>query len=289
MANVGRVEVRNLGEPDEVVTYPLGRNEQVRLAGMVISRDVHQPGWSWEQHVRPIVGTESCQFHHRGLVLSGRMGVRTDEGVEFIVGPNEVFDVAPGHVGWVVGDDEMVTIDWAGGAGWASPPAEGERVLATILFTDIVGSTQLARQVGDARWRRLLALHDDTVRTVAANFRGREIDTAGDSFLIVFDGAARAVRCGLALVASLAAVDVPIRVGIHTGEVTYARDNIQGLAVNAAARVMARAAPGEVLVSGTTHELAEGSDLTFESRGRHALRGLDGERELFAVTSVGSA
>lgn len=280
---MGKIEVRNLGEPDEVVTFERGVSQQVRLGGMIISYDIQQPGWNWTDHVRPIVGTESCQFHHRGVVLSGRMGIRSDEGEEVVFGPNHVFDVAPGHVGWVDGDEEVVTVDWAGGVGWASPPTEGERVVATMLFTDIVDSTRLAGELGDQAWKRALALHDDTMRTVLVNFRGREVETAGDSFLAAFDGAARAVRCGLTLVVALAAVEIPIRVGIHTGEVELVEGHLRGVAVHAAARVLSLARDGEVLVSSTTRELVEGSGLKLMSRGTHQLKGLAGERELWAV------
>lgn len=280
---MGKVQVRSLRTPDEVVTYPLGENYQVRLGGTVVSRDVHQPGWSWAEHVRPIVGSRSCQFHHRGVVVSGRMGVRTDEGEEVIIGPDEVFDITPGHVGWVDGEEELVTIDWAGGAGWASPVADGERVLATIVFTDMVESTRLAERLGDVGWQRTRALHHNTVRTILANFRGREVETAGDSFLIVFDGAARAVRFAASLVSALAAVDIRVRVAVHTGEVALSEDGVQGVAVHAAARILSLAGSGEVLVSGTTRELAEGSDLAFVSRGRHQLKGLVGDREVFVV------
>jgi class 3 adenylate cyclase len=280
---MGRVLVRSLDEPDDVIRYPSGQNEVVHLGGIVVTRDVHQPGWRWDEHVKPIVGTETCQFQHRGVVLRGRMGIRTDEGETVIIGPDQVYDVEPGHVGWVEGDEELVTINWAGGADWAAAADEGERTLATVLFTDMVDSTKMAREVGDAAWRHRLSLHDQTVRTVVANYRGRVIDTAGDSYLVLFDGAARAVRCGLALVAASEAIGMPIRVGMHTGEVTMRADHVQGLAVNAAARVLAIAGRGEVLVSATTRELSEGSELAFTTRGRHALKGLDGDRELFVA------
>ncbi|MGH9005567.1 MAG: cupin, partial [Acidimicrobiia bacterium] len=95
------VEVRDLGEPEAVVTYPLGASHQVRLAGTVVTRHVLQPGWSWEEHAQPEVGTPSCELYHRGVVLRGRMGIRTDEGEEVVIGPNQVFDLPPGHVTWV--------------------------------------------------------------------------------------------------------------------------------------------------------------------------------------------
>jgi len=283
---MSRVEVRDLGEPEAVVSDPLGATYQVRLAQTVISRHVLQPGWSWEEHARPRVGTPSCELYHRGVVLSGRMGIRTDEGDEFIIGPNHVFDLPPGHVTWVEGDDELVMLDWAGGAGFDPQSGREARVLATILFTDIVDSTALARAAGDASWKRTLSMHDDVVRSVIAGFRGREVETAGDSFLVVFDSAEGGIRCGLALVEALAAIQVPIRVGIHSGEVAMSGDHVLGLAVHTAARVEAEAGAGEVLVSGTTRDLAEGATgLRFDARGRYRLKGLEREQELFVVGS----
>jgi class 3 adenylate cyclase len=285
---VSRVEIRDLGEPEADVTYPLGATSQVRLAGTVVSHHVLQPGWSWQEHAQPEVGTASCELYHRGVVLSGRMGVRTDEGEEVVVGPNQVFDLPPGHVTWVEGDEELVMVDWAGGGGFDVRPGESARVMATILFSDMVGSTVLARKAGDAAWKQTMAMHDDVVRTVLVRFGGREVDTAGDSFLIVFDGAERAIRCGLALVEALSAIQVPIRVGIHSGEVTPAAEQVRGVAVHAAARILGEAGAGEVLVSGTTRDLAEGAaGLAFEPRGRRRLKGLEREHDLFAASSTG--
>lgn len=283
---MSRIEVRDLGEPEAVVSHPLGVSYQVRLAQTVISRHVLQPGWSWEEHAQPMVGTSSCELYHRGVVLSGRMGIRTDEGEELIIGPDQVFDLPPGHVTWVEGDDVLVMVDWAGGAGFDPRPGGEARAMATILFTDIVDSTKLARDAGDASWKRTVAMHDDVVRSVLAGFGGREVETAGDSFLVVFDSAEGAIRCGLALIGALAAIQLQIRVGIHSGEVAMSGDHVRGLAVHAAARIVARAGAGEVLVSGITRDLTEGATgLTFESRGRHPLKGLDREHDLFAAGS----
>jgi class 3 adenylate cyclase len=164
-------------------------------------------------------------------------------------------------------------VDWAGGAGYEVQPGESARVMATILFTDIVGSTARARKAGDAAGKRTLAMHDDVVRTVLVRFGGREVETAGDSFLIVFDGAERAIRCGLDLVEALAAIDIPIRVGIHSGEVALSPEHVHGVAVHVAARILTKARAAEVLVSGTTCDLAEGSaGLAFHPRGRHRLK-----------------
>jgi class 3 adenylate cyclase len=283
---VTSVEVRDLEDPEVIVSNPLATSTQVRLAQTVITRHVLQPGWSWEEHAKPVVGTASCELYHRGVVLSGRMGIRTDEGEELVVGPNHVFDLPPGHVTWVEGDEELVMVDWAGGAGFDPQLGRETRMSATILFTDIVDSTVRASEAGDTSWKRTVAMHDDVVRSVLAGFGGREVETAGDSFLVVFDSAEGAVRCGLALVKALAAIELPIRVGIHSGEVVMSADHVGGLAVHVAARIVARADAGEVLVSGTARELAEGATgLTFESRGRHRLKGLERERELFAAGS----
>jgi class 3 adenylate cyclase len=283
---VSPVEVRDLGEPEAVVRYPLGATYQVRLAGTVVSRHVLQPGWSWEAHAQAQVGTASCELYHRGVVLRGRMGIRTDEGEEMVIGPNQVFDLPPGHVTWVEGDEELVMVDWAGGAGFDPQPGEGTRVMATILFTDIVDSTVHARAEGDAAWKRTMAMHEDVVRTVLVRFGGREVETAGDSFLVVFDGAERAIRCGLELVDALAGIRLSIRVGIHSGEVTPSGKGVGGMAVHVAARILAEAGSGDVLLSGTTRDLAEGAaGLAFESRGRYRLKGLEREHELFAAGS----
>jgi class 3 adenylate cyclase len=185
----------------------------------------------------------------------------------------------------VEGDEELVMVDWAGGARFDTRPGEDARVLATILFTDIVDSTALARDAGDASWKRTVAMHEDVIRSVLAGFGGREIETAGDSFLIVFDSAEGAIRFGLALAPALGAIRLPIRVGIHSGKAVVSDDQVRGLAVHAAARILDQAGSCDVLLSGKTRDLAEGATgLTLESQGRSRLKGLEREYELFAAT-----
>jgi class 3 adenylate cyclase len=285
------VEVRDLRRPEAVVSYPLGENQQVRLAGTVVSRIVLQPGWRWQEHARPMVGTASCELYHRGAVLSGRLGIRTDAGEELVIGPDHVFDLGPGHVIWVEGDDELVMLDWAGGAGFGVAPSPGGlRAIRTMLFTDIVDSTGQAQRRGDMASRHTLNMHDDVVRSVLTTFGGEEMGTAGDSFLVLFDSAERAIRCALALVGALAAIGISIRAGIHSGEVILADEQVRGVAVHVAARIVAEAAPGEVLVSSVTRELPEGGPaLAFEARGRHQLKGVEREHELFAVSGAPGA
>jgi class 3 adenylate cyclase len=163
--------------------------------------------------------------------------------------------------------------------------ATGDRVLETILFTDIVGSTSRLQAIGDAAWRELLAEHNDRMRLELDRFRGRDVDTTGDGFLALFDGAARAVQCAEAMARSVKEIGLSIRAGVHTGEVEHVPGGVRGVAVHTAARIMALAEADQVLVSSTTHELVAGSDLAFESKGRHALKGIPGEREVFALVS----
>jgi len=160
---------------------------------------------------------------------------------------------------------------------------EPERVLATVLFTDLVGSTERAGELGDRRWRELLEQHHDAVRRELARFSGREIDTAGDGFLAAFDGPARAIRCAQAVVAAVGALGLQVRAGVHTGECEVIGDKLAGLAVHVGARVAAQAGPGEVLVSSTVRDLIAGSGIELEDRGLHALKGIDEERRLYAA------
>jgi class 3 adenylate cyclase/pimeloyl-ACP methyl ester carboxylesterase len=161
-----------------------------------------------------------------------------------------------------------------------------DRVLATVLMTDIVDSTGRAAALGDAAWRELRGAHDRVVREHLARFRGREIDHAGDGFLATFDGPARAVGCAARLVQALRGLDLSIRAGIHTGEVEVSGSGITGLAVHIAARVMARADAGRTLVSGTVRDLVAGSGIGFAERGAHDLRGIPGRWQLFEVTDL---
>jgi class 3 adenylate cyclase len=158
-----------------------------------------------------------------------------------------------------------------------------DRVLATVLFTDIVGSTEKASSLGDRAWRDLLARHHALVRRQIAHFRGREIATAGDGFLALFDGPARGVRCGLAIRDAVRALGLEVRAGLHTGECERMGDDVGGIAVHIGARITAEAQPGEVLASSTVRDLVVGSGLTFRDRGSRALKGVEGEWRLFAA------
>jgi class 3 adenylate cyclase len=157
------------------------------------------------------------------------------------------------------------------------------RVLSTVLFTDIVGSTERAARLGDRRWRELLNAHDELAGRLIEEFGGQLIKTTGDGILATFDGPSRGVRCATALRDQLRGIGLQIRVGLHTGEVELRTGDVGGLAVHIAARVMAAARPGEVVTSRTVRDLIVGSDITVEDRGEHALKGIDGSWQLFAV------
>jgi class 3 adenylate cyclase len=164
----------------------------------------------------------------------------------------------------------------------AAPQAR--RLLATVLFTDIVGSTERVQSAGDQRWRELLDAHDETARRLVGQEGGRRIKSTGDGVLAVFDGPGRAIRCAVALRKELAGMGIEIRAGIHTGELDVRDDDVGGIAVHIAARIMAAAGPGEILVSRTVRDLVTGSGITLEDRGTHTLRGLSDPWQLFAAS-----
>jgi class 3 adenylate cyclase len=191
------------------------------------------------------------------------------------------------------GDDHL---PWVGDAGaildeieefltGMRPAAEPDRVLASVLFTDIVGSTERAAVLGDKAWGELLAAHHAAIREQLDRFGGEEIGTAGDGFLATFDGPARAVRCALACVDAVRQLGLEIRAGVHTGEIERAGADVRGLAVHIGARIAALAGPGQVLVSRTVKDLVVGSGLAFEDRGTHALKGVPDEWQVFALAN----
>jgi class 3 adenylate cyclase len=182
-----------------------------------------------------------------------------------------------------LGDTEPVLAELETFLGAAPRTREPERVLATVLFTDIVGSTEQASRLGDRAWGQRLEAHRSLVRADLARHGGREVKTMGDGFLAVFDGPARAIRCALDIADGSRATGVEVRAGLHTGEVELDGDDVTGIAVHIAARVLAQARPGEVLVSRTVGDLVAGSGLAFTSRGAHELRGVPGSWELYAA------
>jgi class 3 adenylate cyclase len=287
---MARLQRKPLAKPDEVRSFNNGRIELFSLDDLDVGRTVFQPGWRWSNDVKPIAGTEFCEYHHVGIVLSGTLHVEMEDGLSLEIPPDTAYEIPPGHDAWVVGDDPWITIDFAGMRSYArTAVGSGERTLASILFTDIVDSTATAERLGDAGWRELLRSHNERVQFELDRYTGRLIKVTGDGILAVFDGAERAVRCAAAASASAAALGIAIRAGVHTGEIERVPGDIRGLAVHAAARIMSLASAGEVLVSGTTRDLLEGSGMEFEDRGMVALKGLTGPRPIFALRADGQA
>jgi class 3 adenylate cyclase/quercetin dioxygenase-like cupin family protein len=275
---------KRFDHPDEVRTVEKARIELVELGDSAIGHTIFEPGWRWAEHVKPIVGTTTCEVHHIGYVFSGRLHVEMDDGPSIELAEGDVFEVPPGHVAWVVGDEPWISIDFAGRRLFAKSPIEAsERKFATIVFTDLSRSTETLRQMGDTRWRTLLAEHNQAVRAHIERFSGREIQTTGDGFLLMFDNPARAVRAAAAMLDTAATHGLTARAGIHTGEIEVQGDDIRGIAVHAAARILASADPGQVVVSGTVRDLLAGSGLEFTDLGEHELRGLEGRRSLAAL------
>jgi class 3 adenylate cyclase len=224
------------------------------------------------------------------LVLQrvGDRDVDVEEG-RWIAGqiPGAKYVELPGdeHLIWAGDVDELVdeVEEFVTGS---RPVPDAHRVLATVLFTDIVGSSQRAATLGDRAWRELLGAHHAAVRRELERFQGQEVDTAGDGFLSTFDGPARAVRCGRAIQGAVRELGLEVRAGLHTGEVELAGEKITGIAVHTGARVAALAEPGEVLVSSTVKDLVAGSGLEFEDRGAHELKGVPGEWRLYSLVNA---
>ena len=232
------------------------------------------------RHVLPAVRVPTLILHRTGDRL---INVEHSRYMSQRI-PGATYIELPGndHIPWV-GDADAVLDEIEEFLTGVRQGVEADRVLATVLFTDIVDATRRAAELGDRRWRDVLQAHHATVRGELGRFRGREIDTAGDGFLASFDGPARAVRAGCSIAESVRRLGLEIRAGVHTGECEVIGDKLGGIAVHIGARVAALAQGGEVLVSSTVKDLVAGSGLRFEDRGVHALKGVPGEWHLFAV------
>jgi class 3 adenylate cyclase len=186
---------------------------------------------------------------------------------------------------WWFGDQDAIVDEVQEFLTGARSAPEPDRVLATVMVTDIVGSTKRAAEVGDSRWRELLERHEAIVRRELERHRGREVNTTGDGFLATFDGPARGIGCARAIAEAVRPLGIEVRAGLHTGECEVMNGDLGGIAVHTGARVSAEAGPGEVLVSSTVKDLVAGSGIEFEDRGTHELRGVPGEWRLYAVTA----
>lgn len=234
------------------------------------------------RHVLPTVRVPALVMHRTGdrviRLEQGRYVAEHIQGAKFVelAGDDHIPSVGDGDA--IVDEiEEFLT---------GIRPAETDRVLATILFTDIVGSTERALSLGDRRWRELLQQYYGVARRELVRYRGREIDTAGDGMFAAFDGPARAIRCACGIRDAVRPLGLEVRSGLHAGECEIVGEKIGGIAVHIGARVAAAAAPGEVLVSNTVKDLVAGAGIRFKERGMHALKGLQEEWPLFAIASV---
>ncbi len=270
--------------PDETRTLPHGKVDVLALGEVSMCRFLFQPGWRWSKDVGPIAGTRTCQHRHLGYTIGGYLHVRMEDGTELMIGPGDAYEIPPGHEAWVEGDQPWDSVEFTSGHTYARSPDDlGERILTTMLFSDIVDSTAVLERIGDRAWAELLQHHNERIRAAIDQFRGREMATLGDGFLAIFDGPARAVRAAAMMQTSVEDLGLHVRVGIHTGELEIVGGQARGVAVHAAARVSALAGAGEVFISGTTLDLLDGSGMTFESRGEHELKGLRGPRRIYAL------
>ena len=280
------------GEYEHLVNPDMPWNEEVRSAWARVERLSASPGtvermWPLvaEVDVRavlPTIRVPTLVVHHTDdpivVPAKGRYVAENIRGAKYVElpGRNMYLFVEP----WRDSFDEIAKFL----TGHHAEVAD-DRVLATVLFTDIVDSTRRAAEIGDRDWRALLDAHDAVVRSQLARFRGREVNTSGDGFLAMFGGPQRAIRCAMAIRDAVQALGIEVRAGLHTGECEVRGDDIGGIAVHIGARVSALAGPNEVLASSTLRDLVIGSGLEFEQRGCHQLKGVPGEWHLFAVAS----
>ena len=282
---MGAIQKKSFDTPDEIRRFPAGIGQLVRMGSLTLGRGTLEPGWRWSTSLKPIQGTSSCQIHHLQLLLAGRIRVEMDDGEVGECGPGDVFDVPPGHDAWVVGEETVVLLDVLGNIGALGVPGEHERLVTTLLMSDIVESTVTAIRLGDTAWKQLLAEHNRVIRVQFDRFRGREVNTTGDGFLATFGSAVGALRCAAAMRDGMRGLGIELRIGVHTGEIEVLPTDIGGVAVHAAARVMALGGPSEVIVSSVTHGLVEGSGLRFEERGRQQVKGLELPIEVFLLAT----
>jgi len=277
---------KGFDSPDERVEFPGIVEEIVELGDLTVARLVQEPGWRWSKDMRSVVDGEWCEAHHIGVNLSGRQGFLLRDGTAFEIGPGEVYDIPPGHDGYTVGDEAAVAIEWSGPRTFGGlRTGSRNRVLTTLAFTDLVGSTETLARIGDAAWRDLLSRHYETMRSRLERFGETEIETTGDGVLATFLAPASAIRCLAEIQDASSGDGLQIRGGVHVGELEIVGKRLRGLAVNETARIVAQATPGEILVSEPAKLFAEASGLSFEDRGTRDLKGIPEQRRLFAFVS----
>ncbi len=280
-----RLQCKSFSTPDEVRSFPSGRVEIILLDELGIGRFMLQPGWRWSKDVAPTVHTRSCQNRHVGYAMSGTLQVTMDDGTQLVIRAGHGYEIPPGHEVLVIGDEPWESVEFASAHTFGVAPEQSrrararDRALQRHRGLDRRCSSDSATTHGRASLRE----HNERIRAAIDRFRGREIASTGDGFLALFDGAAKAVRAGALMDPAVADLGIRVRVGLHTTEVEIVGGQPRGVGVHAAARVAALAGPGEVLVSGTTHDLLDGSGFSLEPRGEHELKGLSGARAVYAL------
>jgi class 3 adenylate cyclase len=280
---MARLQAKVFDTEGDPHAFSNGLAQIVKLGEATVARAVYQPGWRWTKDMPNVAGSPTCRLHHLGYAISGELGVLTDEGQTLEVREGAVYEIPPGHDAWVIGDRPFVTIDWTSAHTWLAQGVLADSIVVTVVLTDIVDSTAILLKIGDWAWREQLATHNARLREQLNAFRGRQVKATGDGILAIFDSPSRAVRCAAAMSSAARGIDLPIRIGVHTGEVELVGDDIRGLTVHTAARVMALGGADDVMVSSTTHDLLEGTNLTLEDTGTHELKGLPGPRTVYRL------
>ncbi len=281
---MARLQRRKFDDTQDIRVTPRGRVEVVELDDRVVAKITWQPGWRWSVDVKPIAGTQYCQSHHFGMTIGGHLRVQMSDGIELEIGPGDIFEIPPGHDAWVIGDEPYVTIDFEALRGFAKADGRARRQLASVLMTDIVDSTAQAVALGPTRWQEVISGHNKIAERTIAAHEGRMVKTTGDGVIGLFDSAESAVRAALAMSEAIAPLEVGIRAAVQTGEVEMSAGDVRGVVVHMVARMMALGGAGDVVVSTTVRDVLDGTDLAFEDFGRHELKGLPGERQLFRIS-----
>ena len=282
---MGRIQRKSFNQPDDVrqLGTPQSTVNILRIGSLTVGYGQVQPGWRWSTDMLKEIDEPLCQIHHLQLLVAGRFAVQMDDGEYAELEPNDVFDVPPGHDAWVIGDEPAVLVDFLGNIEQIGRPASKDRIVTTLLMSDIVDSTATASSLGDVAWKQKLGEHNRLVRARLERYLGKEVNTTGDGFLAMFASALGAIRCAASIREATDGLGLPVRIGIHTGEVELLPGDIGGLAVHATARVMALGRASDIVVSSTTRGLVEDGGLRFESRGAQHLKGLPTPLEVFVL------
>jgi class 3 adenylate cyclase len=278
-------ESKSFEHPDEVFENPGVVQQAVTIGDLTVARSTAMPGWRWSVHMRPIVGGKWCQARHVGTITSGSFAFEYPDGTRTELHAGDVYDMPPGHDGYVVGDQPVSVIEWGGVRAFNSfRGGTKSRRLLTLLLTDLVDSTPTASRVGDPVWRDMLSVHYEMARNQLERFDGREVKTTGDGMLSTFESPAQALWCAQEIRERTHDERLQMRAGVHIGEVEVVGADLRGVAVHEVARITSAAEPDEVLVSELTRTIAGTSGIAFDDRGMHTLKGI-GEAHLFAYVA----